>query len=158
MTIWMSAPGTAIDLTAARSRSEKWMPTPNISRMIPMSASSSATEVSARRPGRERPEHDPGDDVADDGRQADALGDEATGEGGHQADRDGRDQNGLVVHGSPRPSGWAQDWRGSVPERRLGQWRNDTRVGSSAGRDPTTAPMVLPGAHLAPLSVADDRF
>ena len=41
ITIWMSAPGIAIPRTAARSRSEKWMPTPNISRMIPMSAARS---------------------------------------------------------------------------------------------------------------------
>ncbi len=70
--------------------------------------------------GGERAEQDAGHDVADDRRQSDPLGDEAADEGGHQADRDGRDEYGLVVHGSSRAIGWAQDWRGSVPERRLG--------------------------------------
>ena len=120
MTIWMSAPGIAIARTAARSRSEKWIPTPNISRMIPMSASSSAMIDIGDEAGGEGAEHDPGHDVADDRRQSDPLGDEAADEGGHQADSDGRDEYGLVVHGSSRAIGWAQDWRGSVPERRLG--------------------------------------
>ena len=70
--------------------------------------------------GGERAEQDAGHDVADDRRQSDPLGDEAADEGGHQADSDGRDEYGLVVHGSSRAIGWAQDWRGSVPERRLG--------------------------------------
>ena len=50
-TICPSAPGIAIARTAARSRIEKWIPTPNISRMIPMSASSIAIAVSAMKPG-----------------------------------------------------------------------------------------------------------
>ena len=59
MTIWMSAPGIAIARTAARSRSEKWIPTPNISRMIPMSASSSARSTSAMKPGVNGPSTTP---------------------------------------------------------------------------------------------------
>ena len=102
MTIWPSAPGIAIARTAARSRSEKWIPTPNISRMIPMSASSMRDRGVGDEARRERAEDDPGDDVADDRRQADPLGDEAADERGHQADRDGGDENGLVVHGSSR--------------------------------------------------------
>ena len=59
ITIWMSAPGIAMPRTAARSRSEKWMPTPNISRMIPMSASSIAISTSALRPGVNGPSRTP---------------------------------------------------------------------------------------------------
>ncbi len=81
------------------------MPTPNISRMIPISASSVATPRSAMRPGREGPDDDARDDVADDRGELEALGDEAADEGGDQADREGRDQNGLVVHGSSRDRG-----------------------------------------------------
>ena len=69
---------------------------------------------------RERAERDAGGDVADDGREPEPLGDQAADEGGNEPDGDGRDENGLVVHGSSRRGGWAQDWRGSVPERRLG--------------------------------------
>jgi hypothetical protein len=50
-TVWMIAPGTAMERTARRSRIEKWIPTPNISRMTPSSASSRAMSVSAIRPG-----------------------------------------------------------------------------------------------------------
>ncbi len=56
-------------------------------------------------PGRERPDHDTGDDVPDDRGQAHAAGDETADERGGQADRDGRDENGLVVHGSSRFDG-----------------------------------------------------
>jgi hypothetical protein len=59
MTIWIRAPGIAMPRTAARSRSEKWMPTPNISRMIPMSASSSARSTSALKPGVNGPSRTP---------------------------------------------------------------------------------------------------
>ena len=50
-TICASAPGTAIDLTASRSRSEKCVPTPNISSMTPISASCGARCTSATQPG-----------------------------------------------------------------------------------------------------------
>ena len=120
--IWTAAPGTAIARTARRSRNEKWMPTPNISRMTPISASCGRDGRIGGDPRREGADHDARDDVAHDRGQADAASDETADEGGGQADRDGRDENGLVVHGSfPAGGGGAQDWRGSVPERRLGQ-------------------------------------
>ncbi len=50
-TIWATAPGIASTLTASRSRIEKWMPTPNISRITPSSASCGARCVSATKPG-----------------------------------------------------------------------------------------------------------
>jgi hypothetical protein len=49
--VWMSAPGMAIERTARRSRIEKWIPTPNISRITPTSASWVAISTSAMRPG-----------------------------------------------------------------------------------------------------------
>ena len=45
------APGTAMARTDSRSLSEKCRPTPNISRMTPISASSSASDWSATKPG-----------------------------------------------------------------------------------------------------------
>ena len=49
--VWTIAPGIAIERTASSSRIENWIPTPNISRMTPSSASSSAMSVSAMNPG-----------------------------------------------------------------------------------------------------------
>ena len=53
--IWPSAPGTAIVLTESRSFSEKCRPTPNISRMTPISANSVASFPSATKPGVKGP-------------------------------------------------------------------------------------------------------
>ena len=49
--ICTTAPGSAIARTASRSRNEKCMPTPNIRRMTPISASSLAIAWSATKPG-----------------------------------------------------------------------------------------------------------
>ena len=49
--ICASAPGMAMARTESRSFSEKCMPTPNISRMTPISASSVASPGSATKPG-----------------------------------------------------------------------------------------------------------
>ena len=49
--IWPTAPGTATFRTASRSLIEKWIPTPNIRRIPPISASSAAVPVSATIPG-----------------------------------------------------------------------------------------------------------
>lgn len=49
--ICSTAPGKAIRRTERRSRKEKWSPTPNISSMTPISASSLASAVSATKPG-----------------------------------------------------------------------------------------------------------
>ena len=49
--IWNSAPGTATLRTFIRSRGEKCSPTPNISRITPISASCGASSVSATQPG-----------------------------------------------------------------------------------------------------------
>ncbi len=53
--IWPNAPGTAMALTARRSRIEKWIPTPNMSRITPISASSDARLASAMNPGVKGP-------------------------------------------------------------------------------------------------------
>jgi hypothetical protein len=42
LAIWTTAPGMAMPRTESRSSSEKCSPTPNISRMMPISASSLA--------------------------------------------------------------------------------------------------------------------
>ncbi|MNT29892.1 hypothetical protein D3C72_1656580 [compost metagenome] len=57
--ICATAPGIAICLTARRSLSEKWRPTPNINRITPISASSGASEVSATKPGVKGPASTP---------------------------------------------------------------------------------------------------
>ena len=49
--IWPIAPGTAMRATDIRSLSEKCSPTPNISRMTPISASSAASSALAVKPG-----------------------------------------------------------------------------------------------------------
>ena len=49
--IWPMAPGTAMRATDNRSFREKCRPTPNISRMTPISASSEASAGSASKPG-----------------------------------------------------------------------------------------------------------
>ena len=127
MTIWTIAPGTAMPADGRQvperevdAHAEHQQDDPDVGQL--------ERDLGVRAEARgERAEQDAGHDVADDRRQADTLRDEAAHECGHQADRDGGDEYGLVVHGSPRPSGWAQDWRGSVPEQRLGQSGNDTR-------------------------------
>ena len=64
--ICTTAPGTAMARTDSRSFSEKCRPTPNISRMTPISASSSARRLVGdeagrvrARPGRRRPDSRP---------------------------------------------------------------------------------------------------
>ena len=49
--IWATAPGMAMAPTLSRSLSEKCRPTPNISRMTPISANSGARVWSATKPG-----------------------------------------------------------------------------------------------------------
>ena len=49
--ICATAPGIAMPLTARRSRSEKCVPTPNISSITPISASCGARCASATQPG-----------------------------------------------------------------------------------------------------------
>ena len=53
--IWPIAPGTATPRTASRSEAEKCRPTPNISRMTPISASCPASSPSATNPGVKGP-------------------------------------------------------------------------------------------------------
>jgi len=49
--ICVNAPGNATRRTAMRSRMEKWVPTPHISRITPISASCGARCASATNPG-----------------------------------------------------------------------------------------------------------
>ncbi len=58
-TNWPTAPGMAIRRTASRSLIENSIPTPNISRITPISASSLAIWVSAMTPGVNGPSATP---------------------------------------------------------------------------------------------------
>ena len=49
--IWAAAPGRTIRWTASRSLRWKWRPTPNMSRMMPISAHWEAVSASATKPG-----------------------------------------------------------------------------------------------------------
>ena len=113
-------PGSRSERTASRSRIENWIPTPNISRITPSSASSRGDPASAMMPGRERAEEHPGGDVADDRGQPEAPGDQAADEGGSQSPTAMVEmRTGSWSMALPVRRGGAQDWRGSVPERRL---------------------------------------
>ncbi len=90
--IGTSAPGNTMRRTATRSRREKWSPTPNISRMTPISASSRASSGAGDEAGRERADEHARDEVADDGRHAQAPGDDAEERRQREADGDGRDE------------------------------------------------------------------
>ena len=57
--LWTTAPGKAILRTSRRSRTEKCSPTPNISRITPISASSAAIAESATTPGVKGPTSTP---------------------------------------------------------------------------------------------------
>ena len=76
--------------TDSRSFSEKCRPTPNISRMTPISASSGASAWSATKPGVKRADQHAGDEIADQRRQPQAVGQRAEHEGEPEAGDDGR--------------------------------------------------------------------
>ncbi len=87
--ICTTAPGMAIRFTASRSRSEKCRPTPNISSITPISdncAGQMNIGDEARRAGAD---DDAGDEVADQGGNLDAFGQEAKHEGDAEAGGDG---------------------------------------------------------------------
>ncbi len=100
--ICASAPGMAMAFTAIRSRSEKCRPTPNISRITPISASCGASVWSATKPGRERAGDDARDQVAHQRRQPQALREQAEHEGQHEAHAQQGDQRGVVGHRDSR--------------------------------------------------------
>ena len=79
-----TAPGIAMGRTASRSSQREVEPTPNISRMTPISASCVAICGSRDETRRERADHDAGQQVADDGRQPQPRGEETADEGDHQ--------------------------------------------------------------------------
>ena len=93
------APGMAMARTDSRSFSEKCMPTPNISRMTPISASSGASDWSATKPGVNGPIDDAGGEIADERRDAQPVGERAEDEGQRDAGDDGGDERRRVRHG-----------------------------------------------------------
>ena len=96
--ICATAPGSAIARTRSSVEIEKCRPTPNISRMTPISASSEARLASATKPGVNGPIAMPATQVADERRQAHARGEESESEREHEADGDQRDEFGFVGH------------------------------------------------------------
>ena len=92
----MMAPGTTMRATDTRSLSEKCSPTPNISRMTPISASSAASAASAVKPGVNGPTDDAGQQIADQRLDAQPMGQQAEHVGQHQAGGDRGDQRCLM--------------------------------------------------------------
>ena len=74
-------PGTAMRRTASRSSRWKCRPTPNISRMTPISASCGGEVRVGDEARRVRADATPGQQVADDRRQAQPLGDQPQARG-----------------------------------------------------------------------------
>ena len=95
-TIWMIVPGTTMRATDIRSLSEKCSPTPNISRMTPISASSAARPASAVKPGVNGPTTMPATQIADQRLDSQAMGQQSEHVGQHQAGRDHGDQRCLM--------------------------------------------------------------
>ena len=92
------APGIAMARTDSRSFSEKCRPTPNISRMTPISASSLRQRLVGDEAGRERADRDAGEQIADQRRDAEPMGDRAEDEGEREADDDRGDQRRVMRH------------------------------------------------------------
>ena len=107
------APGTAMRATAIRSLSEKCSPTPNISRMTPISASSPARAAIGGEARREGADHDAGQQVADQRLDAQPVGQQTEDVGQHQAGGDGGDQRCLMFRHrlSPRLRPCLSVWR-----------------------------------------------
>ena len=103
--VWTSAPGIAMRRTVIRSLIENSMPTPNISRMIPISASSVAIARSAISPGVNGPMTTPATMYPTIEGSPRRLRQQAADERGDETDGDRGDENGLVVHGSSRCRG-----------------------------------------------------
>ena len=78
---------------------EKCRPTPNISRMTPISASCPASAGIGDEARRERTDEDAGDEIADQRRQPQPVGDVAEDERQHEADGDGRNKVYIMRQG-----------------------------------------------------------
>ncbi len=92
------APGTAILRTAQRSFGEKCRPTPNMSRITPISASCEARPESATKPGVNGPTATPGEEVPDERRHPETNRDKAEDERQPQPSGDRRDERRVFVH------------------------------------------------------------
>ena len=84
--------------TDSRSFSEKCRPTPNISRMTPISASSLRKRLVGDEARRERPDQHAGEQIADQRRDAEPVGESAEDEGQPQTGDDGGDQGRVMRH------------------------------------------------------------
>ncbi len=106
--ICTTAPGRAMERTAIRSLKEKCSPTPNISRMTPISASWPVRLLSPTKPGVSGADEDARDQVADQRRQPEALRDHPADEGEGQPEGDDGDPvrsraaQGLHLRGAMR--------------------------------------------------------
>ena len=93
-----SRPGTAMARTDSRSFSEKCRPTPNISRMTPISASSQRQALVGDEARRVRPDQHAGEQIADQRRHPEAVGERAEDEGQPQTGDDGGDKRRVMRH------------------------------------------------------------
>jgi hypothetical protein len=98
-TIWPMAPGMAMRLHGDKiGRSEKCRPTPNISRMTPISASCDESPACRHETRRVGTDQDSGDEITNQRRQPQPVRDVAEAEGEHEADGNGGDQRRFVMH------------------------------------------------------------
>ena len=96
VTICATAPGSAMERTDIRSLIEKCRPTPNISRMTPISASWPARPQSPTNPGVNGPTAMPATQVADDGRDPQHVRHQSEQQCKHEADRQQRNERSFV--------------------------------------------------------------
>ena len=94
-----SAPGMATRRTASSSSRWNCSPTPNMIRITPTSASCSAMAAFAVKAGRMRSDEHAGDQVADDGGEAEPLREVAEDERRAEASGKHQDQVGAVHDG-----------------------------------------------------------
>ena len=88
-------------LTASRSEVEKCSPTPNISNMTPISDSCEAICHIGDESRCCRADHDAREQVADQGRDLEALGDEAEYQGETESGGNRGDQRYAMFHSFP---------------------------------------------------------
>ena len=134
--LWPSAPGIAIDRTFSKSSRWKCRPTPNISRITPISASCLASARSADKSRRVRADDEARNQVAHDGGEPDAFGQQPEYQRRRQPKRDRRDEVD-VVHApvlSPAHGPGASGSGGNAEKIRAGKMASEIRGPPGARR------------------------
>ena len=118
-----SRPARRCARTASRSSSEKCRPTPNISRMTPISASCGGQVRVGDEARRERPDHDAGEQIADQRRQPQPGGERSRtrrrAPGRRRSWRSGCLRAACAARRAPRPGASSSASSGARPARRL---------------------------------------